>query len=426
MRARLPHDEAKRLAVLQTYGLLDTPPDEALDEITALAAGICGTPIALVSLVDASRQWFMSRVGLEDTETHRDLAFCAHAILEPSRLLVVPDAAADPRFADNPLVTGPPGIRFYAGAPLVTAGQAAIGTLCVIDTVPRELSNEQAQALRTLSRLVITGMELRRQGMVLAKANAQLQELNRDLEVAKARAEEADHLKSAFLATMSHELRTPLNSIIGFTGILLQQLPGPLNDEQVKQLELVRGSGRHLLALINDVLDLSKIEAGEFELQQEEFDLAEALQRAVAMVRPQAAEKGLEIEARTEPGLGRARSDRRRVEQILLNLLNNAVKFTEAGRVSVTAEPVDRPATACRFRIADTGIGIRPEDLDKLFQPFRQLDTGLARKHEGTGLGLAICRRLADLLGGAVTAESTPGVGSTFTFTVPIAGADGR
>ncbi|MCX7562043.1 PAS domain S-box protein [Xanthomonadaceae bacterium XH05] len=243
-----------------------------------------------------------------------------------------------------------------------------------------------------------------------------------ELHSALLRAEGADRLKSAFLASMSHELRTPLNSIIGFTGLLLRGLAGPLNDEQSKQLGMVRGSARHLLDLINDVLDISKIEAGQLDLRHEHFDLAESIQRCVASLQPLADRQGLALSVHVSPAAIGAMSDRRRVEQILLNLLNNAIKFTDRGSVKVHAS-VDAQASGgplARIRVVDTGVGIKSEDLDQLFLPFRQLDTGLARLHEGTGLGLAICSRLAHLLGGEIAVRSEWGNGSEFTLTLPL------
>jgi len=253
-----------------------------------------------------------------------------------------------------------------------------------------------------------------------------------ELRTAKAAAESADRLKSAFLATMSHELRTPLNSIIGFTGVVLQELAGPVTDEQKKQLGMVRDSARHLLALINDVLDISKIEAGEFRVAHEPFDIDAALERVVGIVRPLAEKKGLQLEV-THPGvLGATVGDSRRTEQVLLNLLSNAIKFTDHGSVSLHAERVSGfssergfvQAPAVRFSVTDTGIGIRPEDMATLFQPFRQIESALSRNHDGTGLGLAICRRLAAMMGGSIEASSRWQEGSVFSFTLPVVTTD--
>lgn len=247
-----------------------------------------------------------------------------------------------------------------------------------------------------------------------------------DLDAARARAEDADRLKSSFLATMSHELRTPLNSIIGFTGILVQGLAGPLNDEQGRQLAMVEGSARHLLDLINDVLDISRIEAGQLEVRRARFDLAPSITKVAETLRPTARARGLTLSVDGPASLPLF-SDKRRAEQIVLNLVSNAVKFTDTGSVAISfdvvddwAAPGDRVCTAARVRVVDTGIGISASDLGRLFEPFRQLDNGLERQREGTGLGLAISMRLAKLLGGTLSASSEPGRGSTFTAWLPL------
>ena len=247
-----------------------------------------------------------------------------------------------------------------------------------------------------------------------------------ELSQAKDAAESADRLKSAFLATMSHELRTPLNSIIGFTGIVLQGLAGPLNDEQATQLGMVRDSSRHLLALINDVLDISKIEAGQLKVAAAPFDLAASIRKVAAIVEPLAGKKGLELSVRVAPGVGPMVGDARRVEQVMLNLLGNAIKFTDTGSVKLEVAPADDLSPpgltqpAVRLTVADTGIGIKPEDEALLFAPFRQVESDLSRQHEGTGLGLAICKKLVELMGGTIKVESKWQQGSVFSVTLPL------
>ncbi len=297
----------------------------------------------------------------------------------------------------------------YSGACVSLDGGDELAFVTLADVTERR---EQEQQLRELN----AGLEER------------VEQRTRELRTALQRAESADRLKSAFLATMSHELRTPLNSIIGFTGILLQKLAGPLNEEQARQMEMVRGSARHLLALINDVLDISKIEAGQLEVAAESFALAPVLDRLMATMQPQADKKGLALVLMVDRTPAEMNTDRRRTEQILLNLLSNAVKFTDRGQVTLRVgteeawqrSPNDVPVAAVRFVVQDTGIGIADRDLPALFQPFRQVDSGLARQHEGTGLGLSICRKLTELLGGDITVASTPGIGSSFTVILPL------
>ena len=263
------------------------------------------------------------------------------------------------------------------------------------------------------------------------RTEAALRELNDTLELqvgartaeladARDRAEAADRVKSAFLASMSHELRTPLNSIIGFTGIVLEGMAGPLTQEQTRQLGMVRDSGRHLLDLINDVLDTSKIEANQLTVHLEAFDLRASVEQVIASMSPVAEKKGLGLLVTLPASLSPLVSDERRVRQVILNLVNNAIKFTEHGDISVTVAVSTGEAPLVRIRVADTGVGIGQENLAILFQPFRQIDSGLTRHVEGTGLGLAICRQLSGLLGGTVEVQSQLGVGSVFTVTLPM------
>lgn len=244
----------------------------------------------------------------------------------------------------------------------------------------------------------------------------QVRKRTAELEIAKTKAESADRLKSAFLATMSHELRTPLNSIIGFTGILMQGMSGPLNEEQDKQLHMVYNSAKHLLDLINDVLDISKIEAEQLNIFKETFNLRDSVEKVIKSTQPLADKKGIELTLSIAPEVGQFKSDHRRVEQILLNLLSNAIKFTERGFVRMKCETRGNKVV---MAIQDSGIGIRKEDRGLLFNAFQQIESGTTRKYDGTGLGLSICKKLALLLGGEIEVTSEWGKGSTFSLILP-------
>ena len=230
--------------------------------------------------------------------------------------------------------------------------------------------------------------------------------------------EVASRHKSEFLANMSHELRTPLNAIIGFSEVLLERMFGEINEKQTEYLEDVLSSGRHLLSLINDILDLSKIEAGRMELEMASFDMPLALQNAMTLVRERADRHGIALGLTVDERLGTFVGDERKLKQILLNLLSNAVKFTpEGGRISVKAMPADG---SVEISVSDTGIGIAPEDQETIFEEFRQVGSDYARKREGTGLGLTLTKKLIEMHGGKIWVKSEVGKGSTFTFTLPV------
>ncbi len=237
----------------------------------------------------------------------------------------------------------------------------------------------------------------------------------RELSDANERLKELDRLKSMFIASMSHELRTPLNSIIGFTGIMVKGMTGPINPEQKKQLGMVQDSARHLLALINDVIDISKIEAGKIEADVSTFDLADVIRDIQNTFAPQAAEQGLALNIQIPESIA-VTSDDRRIKQIIMNLVSNAIKFTDTGRAGLI---VHRQGSMVTVSVSDTGIGINGEDLQKIFRPFERIAVP-GRLTEGTGLGLYLSQKLARFLGGDITAESEIHKGSVFTFSFPI------
>jgi len=241
------------------------------------------------------------------------------------------------------------------------------------------------------------------------RMNDELRRLYKELEAASLH-------KSEFLASMSHELRTPLNAILGFSQVLRERMFGDINEKQEEYLEDILASGNHLLSLINDVLDLSKVEAGQIKLEASPFSLREALERGVVMVRERATKDGVEVALSAEPDVDTVAGDERRIRQVIFNLLSNAVKFTPAGgAVDVNAAKVDGEV---RVSVADTGPGIAPEDRERIFEEFQQTEAGI-EQCEGTGLGLALSKRLVELHGGRIWVESQLGKGSTFVFTLP-------
>lgn len=435
-----PPNEAKRLRTLREYEILDTPPEAALDEIARLASAICGTPIALISLVDAERLWFKSRIGLEAAETPRDSAFCTHAILQPG-VMEVADVRADDRFAGNPLVTGDPRIRFYGGAPLVAPSGDVLGTLCVLDREPRRLTDSQREALQILSRQVVAQIELAHhvrqlEGLMAERGRTQaaMVESERHLcEVLEGPAgrgfaghirdtserREVERLKQEFVSTVSHELRTPLTSIRGSLTLLASGAVGELPPDARDMVAIAERNTVRLITLINDILDLERLECGRVEIRQQRVEANAVVTRAVESVAAVAARHGIRIDVSIAEVAVWA--DPNRIVQVLVNFLANAIKFSPgASVVTVSVVPEE---SRVGFFVQDHGRGIPESHRAAIFERFHQVEGSDARRKGGTGLGLAICRAIIEQHGGSIGVESDPGSGSTFWFRIPSATA---
>lgn len=353
----------------------------------------------------------------EQEHLHRvGQCLCGLAVIEERSIFSV-DIHHDPRCTLRECKDA--GVRSFAALPL-RSGDTIIGVLGLASGTGRDFE-QQASFLETLSSFLAIGLQ---NSLLYEEIQRHAEQLEQrvaartaELEQANLQLKKADQLKSVFLASMSHELRTPLNSIIGFTGILLMGMSGELNDEQKKQLKMVKNSANHLLSLINDILDISKIEAGKVELSPEEFIFDGVVGEVVESFSNQVTEKGLEFLTNFPQGITLL-SDRRRVKQILINLVSNAVKFTKQGSVKITGRIL--PGKRVEISVIDTGIGIKKETMDKLFSPFQQIDMSLTKQYEGTGLGLYLCKTLLGLLGGDISVKSEYGKGSVFTVVLPL------
>jgi len=400
MPAPLPSNEAARLAALYELHVLDTPPEKDFDDIVALASTVCGVPMSLVSLIDIDRQWFKAKIGTDLTETARDLSFGAHAILG-SDLLVVPDTRQDPRFADHPTVTPSDGVRFYAGAPLITSDGFALGTLCVIDNTPRQLDVEQQQALRALARQVTAQLELRRYATALANTTARLQELERR--------------KDDLAGLVGGELRAPLRLMrsyltdLGNTGLHNPELADLVGRATAAH---VRG----LRDLLDHLTSMSEVGHGTDSLHMRQIDLTRLTQRAVEAVRPIAATKQIWILNQAGGPSLPIIADPVRLEQVLMHLLFAAVKYTPpGGRVRVGTEIESGPTV--RLDDIDMPGGLRPD----LFPHLYYGAIANAADVPGEDRGLSVAKRVLDAHHATVALSDRPGDGTSLHVVFPFA-----
>lgn len=525
--APFPENEPERLRALQAFDVLDTPPEDNFDDLTKLATTICQTPIALISFVDSSRQWFKSTCGINAKETPRNIAFSAHAILDPG-LMIVKDALTDSRFADNPWVTAEPHIRFYAGMPLRTAEGLTLGTLCVIDRVPRELSLDQQEALKVLAKQVIAQVELRQynknrkvyeeemalrdrsldsavNGILIAnvslpdmptvycnaafekitgytreevlgrncrflqgkdrdqpglllirealrdgtEARAELRNYKKDgtlfwnefylapvkdaqgivthfigvqnditqrKEQEAALAEKTNELARSnaelqqFAYVASHDLQEPLRMVASYTQLLRKRYGGKLDKDADEFIGFAVDGATRMKRLIHDLLEYSRVgsESKPFELT----DCEMVFQHVMSNLSSSIHEHHADI---THDALPRIQAFRTLLTQVFQNLIGNALKFhgDSKPKIHIGAKPLP---DGWEFSVRDNGIGIPPDQLNRIFLIFQRLHS--REEYPGTGIGLAICKRIVEQHGGEIWVKSEQGKGSTFGFTI--------
>lgn len=397
----VPHNEAERLDALKRYNILDTLPDQVFDDATALVSYICGTPIAYISFIDESRQWFKSKIGFDISEVPREITLSRYTIMD-SKLVEIPDTLLHERFKDDPNVTDGYKIRFYVGMPITTPDGYVIGVLCAVDHEPRQLNENQRNALNIVARHVINTLELGTKNIELAQQ--------------KKIADRAVKAKESFLANMSHEIRTPLNAVIGFTELLSET---SLDEQQQGFVKDVQIAGENLIVIVNDILDLSKIESGNLTLEQRPFELKRALKHVYDLLKVKV-HKGVDFNLFLDAELPEVISgDQGRLNQIMVNLAGNALKFTMEGEVIISVKKMaeTKDGYEIRFSVKDTGIGISQKHLNTIFGRFTQAEESTTRKFGGTGLGLSIVKQLVELHDSKIEVKSIEGSGSEFYFT---------
>lgn len=509
----LPANEAERLASLADHYILDTPSEPVFDAVTTLAAKICDTPYAFIALLDSRRQWFKSTFGLDFQESSREESFCGHNILDDD-LMEVPDARRDPRFHDNPHVTGDFQARFYAGKPIHGADGQALGTLCVMDRRPRELESGQKEAIDALTQLVETLLKTRRQearfawlGSVLDAMSDEvalfdmdslhyvyantcaLKELDTSLEALKGTtpldmmpeldresfdallrplrqgeqqvvtSEEMRQRKGGLvypveiriqiihtavpvfasvvrdiserraveraqrelISTVSHELRTPLGSIDGALSVITSGMAGPVSEPVAEMANLAQRNSKRLVRLVTEFLDLEKVELGKVDFMIAPLDLAEVLDEAVSTNQGFAHKHAVNLTL-GEVAHVTVLADADRLQQVLTNLISNAVKFSPTDKaVTVQARCLDTHDHKGQVRISiiDRGAGIPEEFMPYLFDKFSQAQSG-SRKHHSTGLGLALVKAYVEGMHGQVHVDSQPHAGTAFHVDLPL------
>ena len=393
----IPKDEAARVRALHAYRILDTLPERQFDNIVNLASKICGTPVSLISLVDSDRCWFKAKVGVGDmSEAPRRIAYAAHAINSPTEQMVVEDALADKRFCDCPLVTADPPMRFYVGTPLVDTQGFALGTLCVIDHQPRQLTEDQLSMLRTLAAQTVDQIGMR------VELN-RIETLNREL---AAKNEELDQ----YASIISHDLKQPLRTVRGFVELAFEDDGGNMDAPLQEYLTVIDNTTAHMQQMVDNMLQFARIGTHR---KQAAVNLNELLEEIKSDFSQNIRERGATI---TFDRLPIVQGYAPELRQLLQNLLSNALKFVAADAKPQIRIAVQEWGTNWRVSVADNGIGIPADHRGKVFRLFERLHD--SRDFEGQGIGLAFCSKIVKLHGGKIGVSDNENGGSIFWFTL--------
>lgn len=398
MIAPKDHDrESDRIKDLKSYSILDTLPEADFDNITAIAAEICNTEISLISLVDTDRQWFKSHHGLTVSETQRESSFCAHAINKPEEILIVPDTRTDERFHDNPLVTGEPYIQFYAGVPLISKDGLPLGTLCVIDTKPKLLSNSQKKSLNALAKQVMNNLNLRKTKLILEKSLDDLKEKNQELE------------RFAFIA--AHDLKSPLIGILSMSRLLKEQYGPKIDKKGNKMITIIGDSSNKLRSMVDGLLEYSKSDTvlketkSRINLMEMRKDFKDLLSY----------EPNFKLNIKSS--INELVTNKAALYQILINLIDNAIKYNDK-KDTIIEIGVSDLDTHYEFYVHDNGPGIPLKYHEKIFEIFEVLTSKNRFNESGNGIGLATVKKIVEKSGGIIKVESDAENWTKFIFTI--------
>jgi signal transduction histidine kinase len=392
----IPENEKDRLSALYQYQILDTLPQEDMDNITRLASEICQTPVSLISLIDNNRQWFKSHHGTDATETSREIAFCAHAINYPDSTFIIPDSRKDERFADNPLVTGAPNIVFYAGVPLIDPNGFALGTLCIIDQKPRNLMENQIDALKILGAQTIRLFELHKANIELEINKGLLLKRNNDLE--------------RFAAVVSHDLKSPLASITSFIHLLKLDYSGHFDDKGKKIIDYIDGSAKKLRSLIDGILAYYRSDTLLLDAT-ESYQLNDFINSVIKMLQfPPSTIFKL-------PNNEEVFINKSALTQIFLNLISNSIRYNNK-TLPVIEITFEADEYFYYFTVSDNGLGIAPEKIDKVFDLFMTINKKDINGVESIGIGLPTVKKLVENMGGEISVESTVDRYTRFRFSI--------
>lgn len=403
MTAPLHPNESERLKALESFEILDTPAEASYDELVALAAEICGTPIALISLVDKDRQWFKAKVGLDARETSREVAFCAHCILG-EEILEVPNATEDDRFKSNPLVTSEPNIRFYAGAPLITSSGHALGSLCVISPEVKTLTDSQKKALRTLSNQVCLQLQLRLANKHLAERQKELSRSNQSLQ--------------QLFRIIAHDLRAPFQGFLGITELLEESYEQFTAADVRKFIEMLGESASETYNLLENLLEWSTLEVGSLAYTPETISALELIDKSICLLSTSLGKKHITL-SKDIPSAVNIHADSKMISSVVRNLVYNAIKFTrESGLIKIRGKiENDR----LRITITDNGIGLTKEQLKTMLQRGSiNSSLGTAGEH-GSGIGLHLIHNFLERHDTELHIVSNESDGTAASFSIALA-----